>query len=166
MTSRLIAGFTIFTLVSLAGETAARTTFNNRRLNGRYTGSVAVQENISDGNGGGFEAQGNELLILTFDGNGGVTGSAVVTGRLLVGASQPFNCTFAYNGTYDVTPEGHVTSTIALTSATGCGSATLTMSMVIGGRSRSRLDVIIIDVQTDPPGGVNSITGSGSLVKG
>lgn len=162
--SILVVG--MITLISLAGEPIAHAAFNNSSLHGRYTGGVAIQENISDGNGGGFEAQGNEVLVLNFDGKGAVTGTAAVTGRTLVGATQSFSCTFTYNGTYDVAPEGLVTSTIALTSATGCGSPTITMGMVVGGPFRTRLDVIVISVQTDPPGGVNSITGSGSLIKG
>jgi hypothetical protein len=163
---KCILGVAMIALISLAGESVARATFTNNSLRGRYTGGVAIQENISDGNGGGTEAQGNELLVLKFDGQGGVTGTAAVAGRSLAGGAQSFSCTFTYTGTYDVTSEGLVTSTFALSSTTGCGSPTITMGMVIGGPFRTRLDVIVISVQTDPPGGVNSITGSGSLIKG
>jgi hypothetical protein len=53
-------------------------------------------------------------------------------------------------GRGDVTPEGLVTSTVALSSTTGCGAAAITMTA-----SRPILT-----------GGVNSTTGASSLVKG
>ena len=111
---KLIVAVGMITLISLAGEPIAHAAFTNSSLRGRYTGGVAIQENISDGNGGGSEAQGNELLVLNFDGQGGVTGTAAVTGRSLAGGTQSFSCTFTCTGTYDVTSEGLVTSTFAL----------------------------------------------------
>jgi hypothetical protein len=161
--SRLVSTLALITIV-LGIASAANADFNDRSLKGRHTGTVSITESLPDGNGGSFDAQGDELLVLDFDAAGSISGTAVVAGRVPGTSSPAFHCTFALSGSYSVAPTGIVTTTLALSSS-GCGSATVAMTMAIGA-FKTQLNVIVDHVDTDPPGGVNAITGHGVLIKG
>ena len=145
---------------------AAAPRFSQQSIRGRYTGSFAVSENVAAGGGLNAEIQATEIVIENFDGQGSLSGSAIVVARVPSTANPQTVCNFNQTGTYTVAADGTVTMTFTLTdpSASGCGSATGTMSGVIS-NSGTRMDSVITNVQNTPTNFINAIIGSGAIFR-
>lgn len=161
----LLAATMFTTGVADAGPTDR---FTSSSLRGRYTGNLAIEERIpSDGNTT-IEIEARQLLALNFDGKTGVSGVTNVTA--IVPSSPPitFTCAFTVAGTYQVGAEGLGTADVTITPAGDCpiGPAGLKLSLLVGGRNRSRLDVTV-DAARGPNGedaGI-AIVGAGTLTQ-
>ena len=146
---------------------AADDKFNTGDLRGRYSGNVDISEAIPDGNGGAIHIEARALMALTFDGKSAVKGSVSVTAYIPAAGQTLFTCVFDAAGTYQLAATGLGTATLDVTPTTACaGPATFSMSLLLGGRNRSRLDVTIDGANSIPPGESSiPIVGSGSLIE-
>ncbi len=146
------------------GVAVARVTFGSDSLRGRYSGNIAIAENIpTDGTPLHIEAR--QLLALTFDGVSQVSGVSSVT--VAVPGQSTFTCTYRAIGTFQLGDDGLGTASLALTSPTvqNCGDGiTLALSLLVGGHSRERLDVTIDSADVAGTGAV-PLVGSGLLEK-
>ena len=145
---------------------AAAPRFSQQSIRGRYTGSFAVTENVAAGGGTNAEIQATEIVIEKFDGMGSLSGSAIVVARVPSTANPQTVCNFDQTGTYTVAGDGTVTMTFTLTdtSASGCGSAIVTMNGVLS-NSGTRMDCVITNVQNTPTNFINAIIGSGAIFR-
>jgi alkaline phosphatase len=160
----LCAVLVVFVGVGVAR--AAGSSFTARSLRGRYTGSAIITENVPQGGSTNADLNVNEIVIIIFDGMGSFSGTATVVVRAPSSNSPQIVCAYTQTGTYTVEPDGSAEMSFTLTpsAAGGCVSATGTMSGVIS-QSGRRVDTIITGVVTTPTNFVNSIAGSGFLLK-
>jgi hypothetical protein len=160
----LCAALVFFVGVGVAK--AAGSLFTTRSLKGRYTGSSLITENVPQGGSTNADLQVNEIVIDNFDGMGNFSGTATVVVRAPSSNSPQTVCAYTQTGTYTIAPDGSADLSFTLTPSApgGCVGATGTMSGVIS-QSGRRIDTIITGVVTTPTNFVNSIAGSGFLLK-
>jgi hypothetical protein len=143
---------------------AARGTFDTASVRGRYTGSLTLTQNFSDGTTD-FRVEARQLLVLTFDGDAAVSGASSAT--VAVPGQNTFTCAYRATGVYEIGDEGLGTATLDLVPASDVcpGGVVLKLSLLVGGHNRSRLDVTIDGATTIPDGQQLPIVGAGVLVK-
>jgi hypothetical protein len=106
-------------------------------------------------------------LALTFDAKSAVTGITSVTASIPNNPPTLFTCVFTAAGVYEIGEDGLGTATLDITPTTACaGPATLKLSLLVGGRNRSRLDVSIDGATGLGPDSLPiAIIGSGTLTE-
>lgn len=141
--------------------------YTSGSLRGRYSGNLVISERIPVDADQTIAIEARQLLALTFDGKSAVNGVTSVTAVIPNTPPSSFTCVFTVAGTYQVGAEGLGSADLTITPTSDCttGPAGLKLSLLVGGRHRSRLDVTI-DAARGPNGedpGI-AIVGAGALI--
>lgn len=164
---------TIFTLTSLIllvtsiAFAASRDRFGTDSLRGRYTGNLVISEHLQVDENTTLNIEARQLLALTFDGKSEASGITSVSAAIPGNPPTVFTCVFTARGTYEIGDSGLGTATLNITPTTECaGPAVLKLSLLVGGRNRSRIDVTIDGASGLGPDSVPiAIVGGGVLVE-
>jgi len=161
----VISTTALFLLIAGVALAAGRDRFATMSLRGRYTGNLTISEHLQIEENTTLQIEARQLLALTFDGKSGVSGFTTVTAAIPGNPPTVYTCTFNAQGTYDIGENGLGTANLNITPTTDCaGPATLKLSLLVGGRNRSRIDVTIDGATGLGPDSVPiAIVGAGSL---
>jgi len=167
MRKTILTTTTLLLLASGIALAAGRDRFNTMSLRGRYTGNLTISETIPVDEGTMLNIDARQLLALTFDGKSDVTGITSVSASIPNDPPSVFTCVFTAQGTYEIGEDGLGTASLDITPTTECaGPATLKLSLLVGGRNRSRIDVTVDGATGLGPDSLPiAIVGSGALVE-
>lgn len=144
MRKTILTALTSMLLVAGVAVAIAADRFATMSLRGRYSGNLTLAEHIPMDENNTLTIDARQLLALTFDGRSGVTGVTSVTAAIPSNPPTIFTCVFTVEGTYEVAESGLGTATLNITPTTACaGPGTLTLTLLVGGRNRNRIDATI-----------------------